>query len=114
MVLHEGHAGEAPKQPGMAFPGLGEVRGGMDAPSSCPKSVAFKIPLFPSFHPKLSLAAVSPLCPLFDPALLLPPHSVLQPVALGQNNSFSFAYITEQPWAGSEGRWVFNLTFVPL
>lgn len=54
------------KEPELAFPGLGEVHGRMDTPSSCPKSVASKIWSFPSFHPclpKLSLAAVSPLCP---------------------------------------------------
>lgn len=66
-------------------------------PSSCPKLVASKIQLFSSFHPcllKLPLAAVIPPGPLLDPALPLPPNSILQPVELGQNNSFNFAYVT--------------------
>lgn len=115
VALREGQAGEALQGARTGIPRCLEAR--MLSSSSCPKSVVSKIHLFPSFHPcllKLSLAAVSPLCPLLDRALLLPPNSVLQPVELGQNNSFNFAYITEQPWAGSEGRWVFNLTFVPL
>lgn len=71
-------------------------------PSSCPKSVASKIQSFPSFYPclpKLSLAAVSPLGPL-----PLPPNSILQPVELGQKNSFNFAYIIRAAlgWLGRQ------------
>lgn len=115
VALHKGQAGEALQGARTGIPWCLEAR--MLSSFSCPKSVASERELFPSFHPcllKLSLAAVSPLCPLLDRALLLPPNSILLPVELGQNNSFNFAYITEQPWAGSEGRWVFNLTFVPL